>query len=110
MPSRATSRNGGHIHLLRRKGFSGKVAIDVGAFDGRWAKMHKSVFPDSAVLIVEAQQGMMPAIEATVSQMPGVAFENALLGRESGRPVAFIEMGMGSLVDEEISPYRRSQS
>ena len=98
------------IHTLRNKGFTGKFAIDVGAFDGRWTKMYKSVFPESGVLMIEAQQSMASQLEAVANHFEDVACESAVLGSETGRTVAFTEMGMGSSVFEEISPYRRRQS
>jgi len=97
------------LDILSRQGFFGKVAIDVGAFDGRWTRMYKSIFPQSAVLMVEAQMSMALHLEEVVKQFSDVAFASEVLGSETGRAVNFTEMGMGSSVYEELSPYRRRQ-
>lgn len=97
------------FRTLRRFGWSPRVCIDVGAYCGEWAQMFCDMFPDSRVLMIEAQEGKRPLLEHVVAKSRGqVAFELALLGAEHGREVEFAEMETGSSVFSEASDFPRS--
>lgn len=85
------------------------MCIDVGAYHGEWAGMFLDIFPDSRVLMIEAQEAKRPILERAVAGSRGrVALEVALLGAERGREVEFSEMETGSSVFPEASHFPRT--
>lgn len=97
------------LHVIRNRGFRPQLAIDIGAYHGDWTVMFKGVFPESYVVMVEAQQNK----EAKLSELcrtlgPSVQFYIGLLGAKHGEMVRFSEMETGSSVLEEISPFPRA--
>ncbi|MBI3461669.1 MAG: FkbM family methyltransferase [Planctomycetes bacterium] len=98
----------GSLVCLRSWGFRPKLAVDVGAYHGDWTRLFKQVFPESAVVMVEAQEQKRPILESVCQSFPGdVSYQMALLARQEGTPVRFVEMETGSSVFEEASPYPR---
>jgi FkbM family methyltransferase len=97
------------LTVLAQLGFCPTFCVDVGAYHGEWTKMFKSVFPAARVLMVEAQEskkGILAQVSARFGQ--DVTTKIALLGPREGEAVVFNEMGTGSSVFEEQSPYQRS--
>ncbi|GAB5562509.1 MAG: hypothetical protein SynsKO_41560 [Synoicihabitans sp.] len=93
---------------LKSLGWKPVSCIDVGAYHGEWTETYRSIFPQSNVLMIEGQQTKAPLLREYISQSPsGVSFEIALLGASDGVAVRFVEMGTGSSVFEESSPYAR---
>lgn len=96
------------LQVLKSLGFSSRACIDVGAYHGEWTKLFRSVFPDAAVHMIEAQEGKRARLESVASTMGGdITLDIALLGPEEGRRVQFHEMETGSSVFAESSPYER---
>lgn len=96
------------FRTLRTHGWSPKACIDVGAYHGEWATMFRGMFPQSQVLMLEAQEGKRPRLEATCRELgSGVSFDIALLGSVDGREVEFSEMETGSSVFAETSHVQR---
>src|SRR6185437_1035915 len=74
-------------HSLRaaaRLGLAPATVIDVGAFEGDWSRLSRSIWPSSSLIMIE------------------------LLGAQDGRAVDFFLMESGSSVLEERSPLSRS--
>lgn len=93
---------------LRGRGFRPRLAVDVGAYQGEWTALFKAVFPDSAVVMFEPQEGKRPLLDAVCGRFgPAVELRTELLGATGGHPVKFVEMETGSSVYEEQSPYPR---
>jgi FkbM family methyltransferase len=93
---------------LRSKGFQPSSIIDVGAYEGNWTRVVRRVFPDAPVLMVEAQPAKRPNLEKVCRELPGVRYEQALLGRDRGQSVPFFEMGTGSSMFPENSNVSRN--
>ena len=99
----------GGLRTLRGLGLRPGSCIDIGAYHGEWAVLFREVFPESRVLMVEAQEARRPALEKVMAAQSGmIQLENALLGAEDGKAVLFNEMGTGSSVFAETSPYERN--
>lgn len=97
------------FRALEHLGWSPRACIDVGAYHGEWAGMFLDIFPNSRVLMIEAQAGKKPILERVVAGSHGqLALEVALLGAEHGREVEFSEMETGSSVFAEASHFPRS--
>ncbi len=99
----------GGLQTLRGLGLRPSSCIDIGAYHGEWATLFREVFSEARVLMVEAQEARRPALEKVMAAHRGmIRLENALLGAEDGREVVFTEMGTGSSVFAEASPYERN--
>lgn len=95
---------------LRNKGWIPQTCIDVGAYNGDWAREFRSIFPEASVLMVEAQAGKEGRLKEIASWAPQCfSYEIALLGSVDGREVEFVEMETGSSVFEEKSHYPRTR-
>lgn len=94
---------------LRKKGFVPASVIDVGAYQGEWTRLVRRVFPNVAVLMVEAQQSKRPFLDNVCEELPKVRYEQALLGRTGGQRVRFFEMETGSSMFPENSNIARSE-
>ena len=101
----------GALLCLRDRGFQPRFAIDVGAYHGELTILFKSIFPDSAVLMVEAQEQKRKVLRSVCDRLgASVHFDVALLGATSGQRVRFVEMETGSSVYEEQSGFSRHVS
>lgn len=90
---------GASLELIRQKGFSPKVVLDIGGFVGAWTRMCREVWPQAAVCMFEPQPDKRAVLESLVRSMPGVTLRSELLGREAGQEVEFhlAESGSSSL-------------
>jgi FkbM family methyltransferase len=97
------------LETLHRLGLNPHFCVDIGAYQGEWAKMFKSKFPTSKVFMVEAQETKRSYLEEVVQHYPDqVSMEIALLGATDDQIVEFTEMESGSSVFAEASPYERN--
>lgn len=99
----------GCIANLKRNGFTPRMIIDVGAYEGRWTENVRTIYPDSPVLMLEAN----PDKEHRLAQVqrrlgPGVACQRALLGASARRDVTFYSMETGSSVMPETTGVART--
>jgi FkbM family methyltransferase len=107
-PVRFPSQEGA-FHTLKKHGWSPKSCIDVGAYHGEWAAMFLGIFPESRVLMLEAQEGKRAALEESAARSGGrTSLAIALLGAVDGQEVEFAEMETGSSVYSEASPFART--
>jgi len=95
------------LRRLSRLGFNPQRVVDVGAFQGDWARIARGAFPDAQILMIEAQQTMEPALANAVKELGNSAFRVALLGAEGGMTVEFFELETGSSVLPERSSVSR---
>lgn len=99
----------GSLRTLHRLGFRPAFCIDVGAYQGEWTTLFRSIFLHSKVLMVEAQEAQRPVLQQVRSHHPDeISMAISLLGSADGHRVAFSEMATGSSVFPESSPYLRS--
>jgi FkbM family methyltransferase len=98
----------GALLALRRRGFSPRTCVDVGAYRGEWTRMFRDIFPAARVLMVEAQEPLRAQLAPFAARSGGaVEFEIGLLGPADGLKLAFHEMETGSSVFAESSSVPR---
>ncbi|KAB2912264.1 MAG: FkbM family methyltransferase [Hyphomicrobiaceae bacterium] len=91
---------------LRRSGYSLKTIVDVGAFRGKWAMAVGRVFPESRIIMVEAQEENRGFLDAAVAELGTRAtYEIALLGAEEKVSVPFYSLGSGSSIYAEMTSH-----
>lgn len=103
----------GGLLRLKTLGFSPEAILDIGAYEGEWMHMAKVVFPQSRVLMIEAQPEKESLLKATCNKFGGsVEFMIALLGRTNREAVPFYQMrtptnSTGSSLYEEQTSFER---
>ena len=65
---------------LRANGFSPKVVLDIGAYQGEWTMLCKRIWPGCSVLMLEAAPARVPKLQQLASTMREVDARQALLG------------------------------
>lgn len=96
------------LEYLKSWGFQPSGVIDIGAYHGNWTRMFKTIFPNASLLMIEAQSSKSDILASVCAEFEGdVRYEIAVLGAQDGAKVRFVEMGTGSSVFEESSPYHR---
>ncbi len=70
------------LEKLRARGFVPRHILDIGAYEGNWCEMVRTIFPEAAVLMIEGQTGKQAPLEAVVARYPNSSFRIALLGSE----------------------------
>jgi FkbM family methyltransferase len=91
------------LEAMAALGFSPRSIVDVGAYQGRWSEMARSIWPDSSIVMVEPNAAKEPNV-GTVAQRIGARLVENLLGAEDGQEVYFNVMASGSSVMSERSP------
>ncbi len=94
---------------LAERGFRPAGIIDVGAYHGDWTRMARSVFHDTPALMVEAQEGKKPYLDAVCASLPKVSYASTLLGSQPGQQATFYEMETGSSLLPEQSNVPRTE-
>ena len=94
---------------LRENGFAPDFIIDVGANRGDWSRLVRPIFPDSPILMVEAQSALAPELAETSRELDRADYRIALLGPVEGEERAFFEMGTGSSLLPENSNVARTR-
>ena len=98
------------LRNIGRLGFQPRFTVDVGAYHGDWAKLCRAAFPETRILMVEAQPAMAAQLQSVAGTMGGdVTVATALLGPQDGQQVAFQEMETGSSVFPESSGKARQE-
>ncbi len=98
----------GALRCLKERGFRPRLAIDIGAYHGEWTALFKAYFPESQVLMIEAQEDKRAKLQSVAERFgSSVELRIALLGAVGGQSVRFAEMETGSSVYEEQSPFPR---
>lgn len=96
------------LRNIRKLGFRPSNILDVGAYHGEWTRLVKDIFPESNVLMIEAQASKEQYLEIVRSLYPNsVSYEIALLGSEKRAAAEFYEMESGSSVLYEQSNIER---
>jgi len=95
------------LHVLQALGFRPKGILDIGAFEGAFARTARHFFAQSPILMLEAQPGKEVQLKAVTAQLPDVDYRIVLLGAENRADVAFhhvnaaIDSSGSSLYDEQ---------
>lgn len=92
------------LRNLARLGFRPRFTVDIGAYEGEWTKLCRAAFPDTRILMVEAQPGKAAHLRAVAASLGGdLDLASTLLGPDDGLDVTFQEMETGSSVFPESS-------
>lgn len=91
-------------------GFTVSGIVDVGAYEGNWARLARRVFPDAPILMVEPQKQKQTLLEATCAELGNVSYVPAVLGATADARVPFYEMETGSSMLPENSNAPRKMS
>lgn len=97
MPSMESS-----LARMKRNGFEPRVAIDVGAYNGEWTRLCKTLFPAAEVLLVEPLRARSAELSQLVAELPGTRYERTLLGSSVREDVPFHESETASSVLKEV--------
>jgi FkbM family methyltransferase len=100
------------LHVLQALGFRPKGILDIGAFEGAFARTARHFFAQSPILMLEAQPGKEVQLKAIAAQLPDVDYRIVLLGTENRADVAFHHVNAainssGSSLYEEQTRYPR---
>lgn len=86
------------LFQLRKFGFAPQHVMDVGAFQGEWAKACVSLFPRADILCVEPQECQQAALRALADGCRNIRLIQTLLGSRELDGVPFRDTGSGSSV------------
>ena len=92
---------------LKKRGFSPKTIVDVGAFQGDWSNLARQIWPESKAIMIEPNLAKQPKVSETADQLGAILFDD-LIGAEDGRVVEFNVMESGSSVMSERSSLPRT--
>jgi FkbM family methyltransferase len=95
------------LQNMANAGFCPRTIVDVGAYQGEWSKMAKSVWPDAHLIMVEPNKELMDHLKVIASKLKA-ALHCELLGESDGKEVPFHVMGSGSSVMSERSDFPRT--
>lgn len=102
------------MQQLKKLGFSPEAILDIGAYEGEWMRMAKMVFPQSRVLMIEAQPEKDFVLKAACNPFGNsVDYVIALLGSDNREAVPFYQMctpygSRGSSLFAEQTSFERS--
>ncbi len=86
------------LRQLQHFGFTPSHVLDIGAFQGDWARACLDVFPDVQMTCVEPQDEQQPKLRELALQTGNTQVIQTLLGRRNLSSVPFPEIGSGSSV------------
>lgn len=101
---------------LRKLGFRPRFIIDIGAFDGGWATMARTEFPEASILMLEAQENKRAVLEAVKNSGHGkIDYRMAVMGALNGEKVVFHEYensptASSMLQDHAATPTRKVET
>jgi len=96
------------LRRLAERGLKPEHVVDVGAFEGGWARMARRIWPAAQITMLEGNAHKRPILEP-IAENIGATLHFAVLGPEDGREVVFHVMESGSSVLPENSPRARTQ-
>lgn len=93
---------------MAENGLEPDAIVDIGANRGDWSRMVRPIFPDPAILMIEAQSALEPELARTARELGRAEHRIVLLGPVAGEERAFYEMGTGSSLLPENSNAART--
>lgn len=103
------------LQVLRARGFRPNGVLDIGAYEGEFAVLARTLFPQASLLMVEPQQQKQRTLRAIAAALGGDAqVASVLLGREERTEVTFFQMrtpygSTGSSIYQEASEHARDE-
>jgi FkbM family methyltransferase len=95
------------LSAIAGRGFSPRMVIDVGAFEGDWSKLAREIWPQSRILMFEPNVQKQARVSVVAKELSASLFCE-LLGADDGASVSFNVMESGSSVLSERSPLDRT--
>lgn len=92
------------LRNLEGCGYRPRFVVDIGAYSGEWTEAFKNVFPDSSILMIEAQQNKRPILEKIKNKFSNVSLHIGLLDSKSDKLAYFIENETASHISVEELP------
>ena len=68
------------FHSLKNLGFVPKTVLDIGAYEGLWARDFKKLFPEALILMLEGQTSKEDILKKVCADNKGLDYRIALLG------------------------------
>src|SRR5689334_11430180 len=97
------------LRNLQSQGFHPRSIIDIGAFRGDWSRAALKIFPDTSVLMIDANPEQEQSLALAAREMGARArFVIQLLGPESRDGVTFYQHTSGSSVLDELTTFPRT--
>jgi len=94
------------LRSVADRGFRPKCIVDVGAYEGAWSKIAKSIWPESDLFMFEPNFSKYEKLAKLADALRGKLYDN-LLGAKNGHHVQFNLMESGSSIMSERSPVNR---
>ena len=95
------------LEAAASRGLNPRTIIDVGAYQGHWSEMARSVWPESKAVMIEPNAKIEPRVREVANRLNADLIES-LLGAETGKEVDFFVMQSGSSIFNEVSPLDRT--
>jgi len=89
---------GACLAAMRRRGFSPRIAVDIGAYTGEWTLSLRQLFPTARVLMIEPQAARCTRLKTLTRVHSGLEFAPVLLGSRTAKAVTFFESETASSV------------
>jgi FkbM family methyltransferase len=91
---------------LESRKFMPRTVIDVGAFEGEWSRLAKSIWPESRLFMIEPNLAGSDALTCVAKEFDAGLF-GELLGAHDNQTIHFNVMGSGSSILPEHSAVPR---
>lgn len=95
------------LSAMALRGFSPITVVDVGAFEGNWSRLAKSVWPSARLIMIEPNLDKKERLLKLAADLDASLFCE-LLGAENGKAVQFHLMESGSSIMAERSAVPRT--
>ncbi|PHY12989.1 hypothetical protein CSW58_08805 [Caulobacter sp. B11] len=94
---------------LNQLGFSPSVIVDIGAFEGMWARAIAEQFPAAQIFMIEAQDSKSEILRKRCAELGSKAnYTINLLGSAPKENVTFYELGTGSSIYSELTDHQKT--
>lgn len=95
------------LSALAQRGFSPKLIVDVGAYEGEWSRMVKQIWPSSDLILIEPNKEKQLKLKQVAQDLKATYFQD-LIGAKTGDRVEFELLETGSSVYPEQSDIDRA--
>jgi FkbM family methyltransferase len=90
------------LQNIKQLGFTPSFVVDIGAYEGYWTRDFLEVYPNTKILMLEAQSSKEEKLKAVCRDFSNAQYHIALLSPEDGKKFSFIESETASHVTEDV--------
>jgi FkbM family methyltransferase len=90
------------LRAICSRGFSPRLVVDVGAYQGDWSAMVKAIWPQSDIIMIEPNPEQTHRLKSRAANLNATLYTD-LIGAQNGKQVEFHVMASGSSVFPEHS-------